>query len=202
MILRLQEAGAIPTLAEEIEVESLGPESQFIVSGQAAMDWLAGSNQLVAIWEAAGEDSSFKIMPVPRAVRGKQGLSIRPSQFEAVTVHSENPETAAMFLDFFVNDVEANKVLNAERGVPINTVVLDALKSEAAPAQAAIYDYMARLGQDSAPLPPLDPLGVEDIRTNVYYPEFTDPVRYGAITPEEGVKVLREKSDEILAAAN
>jgi hypothetical protein len=31
MILRLLEAGAIPTLAEEIEVESLGPESQFIV---------------------------------------------------------------------------------------------------------------------------------------------------------------------------
>jgi hypothetical protein len=67
MILRLQDAGAIPTLAEEIEVESLGPESQFIVSGQAAMDWLAGSNQLVAIWEAAGEDRNFKITPVPRA---------------------------------------------------------------------------------------------------------------------------------------
>ena len=66
MILRLQEAGAIPTLAEEIEVEGLGPESQFIVTGVCAMDWLAGSN------------------------------------------------------DFFVNDVEANKVLNAERGVPIS----------------------------------------------------------------------------------
>ena len=52
MILRLQEAGAIPTLAEEIEVASLGPESQFIVAGQCAMDWLAGSNQLVALWTA------------------------------------------------------------------------------------------------------------------------------------------------------
>lgn len=40
MILRLQEAGAIPTLAEEVEAQDLGPESQFTVSGQAAMDWL------------------------------------------------------------------------------------------------------------------------------------------------------------------
>ncbi|GIV79906.1 MAG: ABC transporter substrate-binding protein [Litorilinea sp.] len=203
MILRLQEAGAIPSLAEESEVHGLGPESQFIVSGQAAMDWLAGSNQLVALWTAAGEERRFKIMPVPRAVGGKQGLSIRPSQFEAITVHSQHPEIAAMFLDFFINDVEANKVLNGERGVPINTVVLEALKAEAQPPQAAIYDYLARLAEDSTPYSLVqDPLGVEDIRTNVYYPEFTDPVRYGLITPEEGARVLRERANEILAAAN
>jgi hypothetical protein len=75
-------------------------------------------------------------------------------------------------------------VLDAERGVPISTAVLAALESEAELAQAAIYDYMARLGEDSSPYSlVLDPLGVEDIRTNVYYPEFTDPVRYGTITP-------------------
>ena len=70
MILRLQEAGAIPPPAEEIEVEGLGPESQFIVTGVCAMDWLAGSNQLVALWEAAGADRSFKIMPVPGDLEG------------------------------------------------------------------------------------------------------------------------------------
>jgi len=61
MILRLRDAGAIPTLAEEIAVESLGPESQFIVSSQCAMDWLAVANQLVALWEAAGEDRNLKL---------------------------------------------------------------------------------------------------------------------------------------------
>ncbi|MFN8371346.1 MAG: extracellular solute-binding protein [Anaerolineae bacterium] len=203
MILRLQEAGAIPTLAEETEVEGLGPESQLIVSGQCAIDWLAGSNQLVALWTDAGEDRHFKILPVPRPVDGVQGLSIRPSQFEAVTANSAHPEAAAMFLDFFVNDVEANRVLNGERGVPINSLVLAALQEDAAAPQAAIYDYLGRLAQDSQPYSTVpDPLGVEDIRTNVYYPEFTDPIRYGTLTPEEGVVTLRERADEILAAAN
>jgi multiple sugar transport system substrate-binding protein len=142
-------------------------------------------------------------MPVPRPVGGIQGLAIRPSQFESVTVNSAHPEAAASFLNFFVNDVEANRVLNGERGVPINSVVLAALQEEATPSQAAIYDYLARLAEDSSPYSTEpDPLGVEDIRVNVYYPEFTDPVRYGVITPEEGVVVLRERADEILAAAN
>jgi multiple sugar transport system substrate-binding protein len=203
MILRLQEAGAIPTQAEETEVEGLGPESQLIVTSQCAIDWLAGSNQLVALWTAAGEDRHFKILPVPRPVGGRQGLSIRPSQFESVTAASANPEYAAMFLNFFINDVEANRILNAERGVPINTEVLAALQADATPPQAAVYDYLARLGQDSTPYSTVpDPLGVEDIRTNVYYPEFTDPIRYGVITPEEGVVTLRERANEILAAAN
>jgi multiple sugar transport system substrate-binding protein len=203
MILRLQEAGAIPTLAEETEVQGLGPESQLIVSGQCAIDWLAGSNQLVALWTAAGEGRNFKILPVPRPEGGRQGLSIRPSQFEAVTATSANPEYAAMFLNFFINDVEANRILNAERGVPINAAVLEALQENATPAQAGVYDYLARLGQDSTPYSTVpDPLGVEDIRVNVYYPEFTDPVRYGVITPEEGVATLRTRADEILAAAN
>ncbi len=203
MILRLQDAGAIPHISEEIEVQALGPEAQFIVTGQCAMDWLAGSNQLVAMWEAAGEDRRFKIMPIPRPSGGRQGLAIRPSQLEAVTVHSGNPEAAAMFLNFFINDIEANKVLNAERGVPINTLVLEALQEDAAPAQQAIYDYLARLGQDSAPYSLIpDPIGVEDVRTNVYYPEFADPVRYGVISPEEGAETLRERANEIFEEAN
>jgi multiple sugar transport system substrate-binding protein len=61
MILRLQDAGAIPTLAEETEVEALGPESQFIVSSQCAMDWLAGSNQLVALWTAAERIATLRL---------------------------------------------------------------------------------------------------------------------------------------------
>jgi len=202
MILRLQEAMAIPHISEESEVNTLGPEAQFIVKGQAAMDYLAGSNMLVAMWTAAGEGRNLKIMPVPRPEGGRQGLAIRPSQYETVTVNSKNPEMAATFLNFFINDVEANKILNAERGVPINTVVLDALKENAAAPQQAIYDYLGRLAQDSAPFVFPDPLGLEDIRVNVYYPEFTDPVRYGTVSPEDGAKKLHEMADAILAEAN
>lgn len=203
MILRLQEAGAIPTLAEETEVASQGPESQFIVSGQAAMDWLAGSNQLVALWGAAGENRRFKILPIPRIAGMKQGTAIRPSQFVAVTATSKQPEEAVKFINFFTNSIEANKVLNAERGVPINTKVLEALSADAQPAQQAIYDYLARLAKDSAPYSVIpDPVGVEEIRTNIYYPEFSDPIRYGMLSPQEGAALLREKANEILAANN
>lgn len=199
MILRLQDGKAIPTLAEESEVKTGAPETAFSVTKRAAMDWLAGSNMLVAMWNAAGADRHYQIVSIPRPAGKKQGTTIRPSQFQSITSHSEHPKEAAMFLDYFTNDIDANKVLNAERGVPINSKVLSALQAEAGPAQAAIYDYLARLAIDAAPLPPLDPIGAETVRTNIYYPEFADPVRYKRITPEDGVKVLREKVNEVLA---
>jgi multiple sugar transport system substrate-binding protein len=131
----------MPTLAEQAEILGKGPEAYFSVTKKSAIDWLAGSNQLVALWQAAGADRHFKIMPIPRFKGKKQGTNIRPSQFLALTTQSKNPKEAAMFLNYFTNDVDANKVLNAERGVPINTVVLKALMDGAGPSQKAIYDY-------------------------------------------------------------
>ncbi len=197
MILRLQDAKAIPTLAEEAEVKS--PETSFSVKGRTAIDWLAGSNMLVALWTAAGKDRNYKVLPVPRAKGKKQGTWIRPSQSIAVTKHSKNPKEAAMFVNFITNSVEANKILMAERGVPISSVVLKELTAIAGAPQKAIFDYLARLGTDSAPFPGLDPSGAEAVMNNVYYPEFTDPVRYKKITPEQGAATFRERANKILA---
>lgn len=197
MILRLQDAKAIPTMAEEAEVK--GPETNFSVKGRSAMDWMAGSNLLVALWTAAGANRNFKLLPVPRAKGKKQGTWIRPSQFIVVTKHSKNPKEAAMFVDFMTNSVEANKILNAERGVPINSVVLKELTAIAGAPQKAIFDYLARLATDSAPLPPLAPPGAESVINNVYIPEFIEPVRYKRITPEQGAAIFRERANKILA---
>lgn len=200
MLLRLQEAGAMPTREEEIaQFQNQGVETRSIVTGDAAMEniW---SNQIVAVWTAAGPDRSFVMNHLPRPADGCCSSNyVKPSQFLSVTAHSEHPEEAAMFIDFFTNSIEANEILMAERGVPVSSVVADALKPLISPAQREMFDYMARVQGDSMPVPPPDPSKAAELRDNIYFPEFVDPVLYGLITAEEGAATLREMATDLLA---
>ena len=106
-----------------------------------------------------------------------------------------------MFVNFFTNSVPANAILMADRGVPIAAKVKEGMKGFLTPAQALMFDYMAEVDKDSQPVPPPDPVGWADVRNNVFYPEFHDPVLYGMITPEEGAAVFREMANSILAVS-
>ncbi len=199
MVYRLQEAGAIPDRATEVaEYASASVESEPIVAGKAAMGFM-WSNQLVAVWTAAGEDRKFVMTHVPRGeADGPATNYVKPGQFLSVTSQSKHPKEAAMFIDYFTNSVEANKVLMAERGVPISSVVADGLKELLTPAQLEMFEYMARVEKDNSPLPAPDPVKHAEFRNGVYYPEVIDPVLYGQISPEEGAKRLRQLAPEIL----
>ena len=130
MLLGLQKAGVLPTRAEEVagNYENQGVESLPVVSGKAAIStfW---SNQLVAVQTAAGEDRNFRLIHLPRPEGGQSSNYIKPSQFFSNTSQTKHPKESAMFIDFFTNSVEANKVLFAERGVPISSVVQEAFKT-------------------------------------------------------------------------
>ena len=106
-----------------------------------------------------------------------------------------------MFVNFFSNSVAANAILNAERGVPVSAVVRKELESILGPAQIATFDYIARLVNDSSPLPPSDPPGAGAVNDNVWWPELVDPVCYGQTAIEEAVARFRELANKTLAEA-
>lgn len=199
MIMRLQDAGAIPNQQEATEMAGLGPEQAPIVTERAVMDY-RWSNQVVAVWSAAGEDRNFALLPLPRIAGGGSPNYIKPSMFFSITSQCAEPELAAQFIDFFVNDLEANDVLFAERGVPVTTAVVDHLRPNLQPAQAVMFDFLNLAAADASPVPPADPPGWGDVLNNVYDPLFADRVLYRQITPEQGVVVLRQEANDILRA--
>jgi multiple sugar transport system substrate-binding protein len=202
MLLRLQEAGAIET-QEEYDAaggQQRSVEEDPLVTGDTAMMFL-WSNQIVAMQQAAGQDRNFKMLPIPRIEGGQSANYVKPSMFFSITAHSEHPEEAAMFIDFFNNSEAANEILLAERGVPVSSVVQASLRPLLEKSQLEMFDFMALIESDNSPIPPPDPVGHADVRNNVYYPEFIDPVLYGVISPEEGAATFRETANEILAAS-
>jgi len=199
MVLRLQKAGAIPDRAEELATyEGKSIEQQPLAVGKSGTDsfW---SNQVIAVQKAAGDARSIKLVALPRPAGGKSSNYIKPSQFFSVTRDSKTPGEAAKFISFFTNDIEANQILFAERGVPIAAKVREALTPKLGKSQKEMFDFVARVSNDVQPIRPADPPGASDLIKNVYNPQVIDAVMFEKITPEEGAAILRKEADAILA---
>ena len=198
MILRLTEAKAYPTREEEIaNYDGKSVEAQAIVPGKSSIAYFH-SNQIVAVWKAAGESRNFRAIHLPRLPGGKPGNFIKPSQFFSVTSQAKFPEQGARFISFITNDIEANKILLAERGIPISSKVQEALKPLLDRGGKESFDIVAKVEKDSSPIPPPDPPAHPDLVYNLYRAQAVDPVMFRKITPEAGVKILREKAPAIL----
>jgi multiple sugar transport system substrate-binding protein len=198
MILRLQDAGVISTPEEAAEFADAGPEGSQIVIGKSAMQY-QWSNQVVAIFSAAGEDRHFKLWHLPRPEGGQPENYLKPSMFFSITSNCKTPEEAAKFINYFTNDEAANEVLFAERGVPISSVIREHLKPMLDTVGAETFDFLERVQADSSPIFPPDPPGFGDFNNNVYGPLFVEPVLYEQVSVEDGVATLRSEGEAILA---
>ncbi|WP_018930379.1 ABC transporter substrate-binding protein [Gracilibacillus lacisalsi] len=142
----LRESGgaAIP----EVQVSaSQTPEQSLIVQRDVAIESVA-SNQLGA-YTGATEDE-FELYPYPaNSETGKNGVSLRPSQYFAAYKDTEHPEEAAKFMDFFVNNIEATEVLGNDRGAPVNSDVRENLIDQATELDEAVYSYIDLVSETS-----------------------------------------------------
>ena len=200
MLRRLIEAGAyIPRDIDLAEYFNAGPEGSALVQGKGAMVayW---SNQLAAIWKAAGEDRNLEIVHLPRPKDGCCSSNyIKPSMFFTITKDAKHPKEAAMFINFFINSIEAGQLLLADRGVPVSSDVRKGIQEMLGKPEKASFAFVERVEGDGSPLPPADPAAHSDVYNNVFLPEFADPVLLGEISPEEGVANLRTMATEILS---
>ncbi|MEQ8674866.1 MAG: extracellular solute-binding protein [Aggregatilineales bacterium] len=197
-IHRLMESGAIASMEEQADVSAPGLEGSPIVEGTEAIRY-QWSNQLVALYTAAGEDRNFVLYPLPRVAGGQSANYLKPSMFFSITEGCETVEEAAMFIDYFTNSLEANDVLFAERGVPVSSVVQAHLAESVDAVTASIFEYIAQVGESASPVPPPDPAGWSDINTNILYPQYVEPVLFGMLDAADGFDFFVEESDLILA---
>ena len=124
---------------------------------------------------------------------------MKPSQYFSITSASKYPKEAAMFIDFFTNDIEANKILGGERGVPIATKVATGIKPSLNKKAVESFTVIERGNAYATKLPPNDPITWTTILTQIFGPKVVDPIMNGLITPEEGVALFRREASQVLA---
>ncbi|MCR8634173.1 MULTISPECIES: ABC transporter substrate-binding protein [Paenibacillus] len=189
---RMYDAGYFLTLDKLAQKKST-PEDDEMVLGNSfgSFSW---SNQYVA-WTAAAKRPT-ELIPIP-GPNVKKGLFLKASMGFSVTKNSKQKEEAAKFINFFVNDIEANQIIKGERGVPISSKVKEALKPTLKPEEAKVFDYVAWAESNSSPSDPPNPVG--SVEVEKLLKDLSEQILYKKITVEDAAVKFRKDANAILA---
>ncbi len=189
------EFGISPDLLAEKNPDVV--ETKPIIDGTTWNDF-SFSNQFISISSTAGRDLGITMYPTLTDAK-TQPMYLKPSQFFSVAENSQNKEEAAKFIDWFTNSVECNQILMAERGIPVNTEVADAIKPNVDAVSQAVFDYIAKVSEIAAPIDAPDPSGKGEVealgKTTV------EAIRYGDATADEATAQFVPESKKILEEA-
>lgn len=176
------------------------PEQEPLVYGSdpSNMSWCAFyfSNNMNAVTNAAPEGMKIGITTWPSDDAVKSNY-LKPSMFFSVSVDSEKPEEAAKLIDYWTNSVECNKILLGERGVPVSSVVADAIAADMSESDQKVVDYINNVVTPKcSTVSPASPNGATEVYDVVY--KMQEKICYEEITPEAAAEELLKQGNKIL----
>ena len=194
MQLRLLEQGAFPkpNITEGIK----GIEDELLTNQQSAMTW-GYSNQYISFLKATDRPLEISVLP---GLGHDTSLSVKPSMLFSVAKASKYKEEAALFLNFFINDQEANKIINGDRGVPVSTKISKALEKELSEEQRLVFDYVNDVMKNSISVEKADPIGSNEVVKLLQ--DISNQILFKKITPQEGAQQFRLEANKILSKNN
>jgi len=162
MWMRIKAAGAL-----------YNPEDSFVAGNAMEQDPLAKgkswnsfywSNQHVGMVAAANRPLEYYITPSVNGMKAPFGTYLKPGQFISILTTSKSQDLAAKYVNFFVNDLDANRILLAERGIPVPTDVRADLASRVDPNMKYLFDYITKVTPFCTPIDPPDAPQAGEVR--------------------------------------
>ncbi len=191
LMVKYQSAKAIPSAAENAQDFSTALAQQRFGTGKVAMV-LTWSNQIAAQQAAVGQDCKILRLPSMTGNAKDADLWYKSGQYQSITTKSKNPTAAAKFLDYYFNNMDAGKVMLAERGLPPNTDVLAAIKPSLGNADQKAATYMSDLAADIHAAPEAPPPGASTFQTIMQ--RYVENVQFGRQTPDAAAKALYDEA--------
>src|SRR5690606_10650227 len=125
----------------------------------------------------------------------------KPSMFFSVAGSSANKEKAAEFLNFFIADPEAAKILGVERGIPCLPESRDIVAPTLDEQNQIALNFVAGLGDLLGPLPPSPPAAAGEIDISLLR-TLSQEVAFGARSPEDAGPYFVNEATAILGRAS
>lgn len=183
--------GVQPSPADLVDVSGL--ESYFIVSGKAAMAWCQ-SNEVVTIMNAA--DRELKLAVPPRLTAdGLSGMFVKPTHHISISTNCVDKDACAEFINWVLNDEEANKLINGERGTSIMSNIRELMGQTLTGASKLAMDYINTISEIASHGMPREPIGQIEIENELS--SLFEAVGMNEITPEEAASEFRTVANEI-----
>ncbi|QUI22782.1 extracellular solute-binding protein [Vallitalea pronyensis] len=192
-LLDLTKAGILAP--PDVRMEAKTAEQRLTVTGKAAMDYIF-SNQIVAAQSAS--ENKIKLALIPKAVnQAKEGVFLKPSMFFSVPKSSDKKDAAVQFINFFTNNIQANDILFAERGVPISSKIREALMPQLEDSQKEMFQYIDLVIDNSSKIDPPSPSAsseIDKLRDNL-----KDQILFEQVSVEEGVRNFMKEANQLLS---
>lgn len=111
----LRKLGVVPPADVSASDKEFDPKLDLMANGKVLMRYSFSNNY--ASWDSLNK-GAYALVTMPRAAQA--GGWLKPSMYLAVTASSKKQEEAKKFVNWFVNDQEAAKILGTARGLPAN----------------------------------------------------------------------------------
>ncbi|MBV7697186.1 extracellular solute-binding protein [Streptomyces sp. TRM70350] len=183
-----------PDAALSNELGSNSIEQSLIGTNQGGMG-MYWTNQLSAASTASGQEISLLQMPQEQGATSS-GMFLQPTMFWAVGAQSKQQKAAGKLIDFLVNDPQAGKILGSDRGLPMNSKVLQEIKGDLpAPDQASLA-YVDKVRDKLADPPSAYPDGAADIPDMLE--RYGQEVISGSKTPQDAAEGFLQEANSTL----
>ena len=184
MKLKWAGEGLIPPY--DVSQAENGPEDSSIVKGETAVNIIPAS-QYANFANAANKE--LRMILLPGSTSGKATM-VPASLHLCMSSKSENKEAAAKLIDFLINDVEANKIMKAERGMPASDKVRESMESTFDENQKKVSAIVDQAVEYSSANDRPSMAGSSKIQKLLA--EYEDRMMYQDITPDEAYDELVE----------
>jgi multiple sugar transport system substrate-binding protein len=195
MWLRLKAAGALYD-PDDAFVTGRAMEEEPVSRGKTwnGMYW---SNQHVGHVAAAKKPLEYYIYPSVNGNKAPFGTYLKPSQFISMLSSSKSQDLAAKFVNFFINDLEANRILLAERGIPVPTDVREDLSPRVDAGMKYLFDYITKVTPYTTPIDPPDAPQAGEVR-DVMRPILLRGLK-GEISSEAALDQMIKAANDVLS---
>lgn len=140
-------------------------------------------------------DDKLAIRKVPVGNDGKHGDLLITSAF-GISESSQNKDLAAEYINFFANNLEAQKVFNQELGVPASLAVQEELAKTADPSDITATEYLNMVSKEAPPFVAKAP-GVWAIQDEIN--STAEMVATGGLSTKDAAKHIIEVANEMIA---
>ncbi|MDR0377186.1 MAG: extracellular solute-binding protein [Spirochaetaceae bacterium] len=192
--LRLLNAGALIPADEAFITVSI--EEDAFSKGQSWVQYI-WSNQLTATANGAKRPIGMLLFPTIDNAKRK-GTYLKPSMFFSIAAKAENPDLAAKVFNFFLNDLGANDILLAERGVPVPENVRSYLLPKMDNDMKMSFEFVSLAAANSSDIDQPDPAANGEILALLR--DIAQQVLSKSISSSEGASRFITRANQILSA--
>ena len=186
--------GCVPADVQALDQNQI--DSNALALGKSASGFVY-SNQLVGYQLLTKNKLALTTYP-QKGGGAPSGHYYRPALIWSVAATSKNKDTAAAFIDFFVNDAKAGEVLGVERGVPMSPKIRTAILPNLNETEQASVNYVNMLADKVIAYPPPAPKGANEFDRAVMR-MVTDQLAFGRISIAEASQKLVDEGNRVLS---